>query len=50
MSAGELAYLALVIGSFAVFAVAVIWLRADYVTFCRRRPSTSEQLQAWAAE
>ncbi|MBV9835390.1 MAG: hypothetical protein JO055_13335 [Alphaproteobacteria bacterium] len=50
MSAAELAFLALVIGTFAVFAVAMIWLRADYVTFRRRQPSTSEQLQAWAAE
>ena len=50
MSAAELAYLALVIATFAVFAVSMMWLRADYVTYRRRRPSTSEQLQTWAAE
>jgi hypothetical protein len=50
MSAAELAYLALVIGTFAVFAISMIWLRADYVTFRQRHPATREQLQAWAAE
>ena len=50
MSAAELAYLVLVIATFVVFAVAMLWLRADYVTFRRRHPATSEQLQAWAAE
>ena len=33
MSVGEIAFLALVIGSFAVFAMAMIWLRLDYVRF-----------------
>jgi hypothetical protein len=43
MSIGELSYLAIVIGCFAVFAVAVTWLRADYVKFRQRTPSTSAQ-------
>ena len=50
MSAGELAYLALVIGTFAIFAVAMISLRTDYTTIRRGHPATSEQLKAWAAE
>ncbi len=50
MSDGELAYLALVIGCFAAFAVAVTWLRADYVTFRRRHPSTPASTQAQMAE
>ncbi len=42
MSAGELAFLALVIGSCAVFAVTMIWLRADYVKYRGQHPSMAE--------
>jgi hypothetical protein len=41
MSAGEIAFLSLVIGSFAVFAAATTWLRLDYVRF---RDRTSGQV------
>jgi len=50
MSDGELTYLVLAIGCFVVFAVSVAWLRADYVTHRRHSSSTSDRLQAWAAE
>lgn len=54
MSVGEFAYLGLVIGSFAVFAVAVIWLRRDYVRFRDRSAGqpgmASARLQAQMAE
>ncbi|MBX3499056.1 MAG: hypothetical protein KF889_06390 [Alphaproteobacteria bacterium] len=50
MSAGEYAYLALVIGSFLVFAAAVIWLRADYVKFRDGRLPSTARLQVQMAE
>lgn len=50
MSTGELAYLALVIGCFAVFAAAVTWLRSDYVKFRRSHPSAASSFHAHPAE
>jgi hypothetical protein len=54
MSAGETAFLALVIGSFVVFAVAMVWLRHDYVRFLGRSGGqagkASDRLQAQMAE
>lgn len=50
MSNGELAFLAVVIGCFAAFALAVIWLRIDYVKHSGRRPSAAGRLQAQYAE
>jgi hypothetical protein len=50
MSDGELAFLAMVIGCFVVFAIAAIWLRADYVKFRGRRPAADERSQVQLAE
>lgn len=50
MSTGELVFLALVVGCFAAFAVAVIWLRADYVKHAGRRSSAAGRIQAQMAE
>lgn len=54
MSVGEFAYLGLVVGSFAVFAVVVIWLRHDYVRFRDRSAGqpgmATDRLQAQMAE
>lgn len=47
MSVGEMTYLGLVVGCFAVFAVAVIWLRSDYVKF---RKSGAGRIGMHAAE
>lgn len=47
MSDGELLFLALTLGCFAIFAVAVIWLRMDYV---KHRPSTVDRLRVQMAE
>lgn len=50
MSTGELVFLALTMGCFTIFAVAVLWLRADYVKHSRRHPSAVQRLQAQMAE
>ena len=50
MSDGELAFLALVIGSLVIFAVSMIWLRADYVKFREQSPSTEARLRVQMAE
>ena len=47
MSDGELVFLALVFGCFAVFAIAVLWLRADYV---KHRPATVDRPRMQMAE
>lgn len=50
MSTGELAFLGLAIGCFAIFAVAVIWLRADYVKLRERGTSSVDRLRVQTAE
>jgi len=50
MTTGELAFLALAIGCFVIFAAAVIWLRADYVRLRGHRVSSVDRLQAQMAE
>lgn len=54
MTVGETAFLAMVIGSFVVFAVAMIWLRLDYVSYRDRSPRQAEmassRLQVQMAE
>lgn len=47
MSNGELVYLALTLGCFTIFALVVVWLRADYV---KHRRSTVDRLRVHAAE
>jgi len=50
MSTGELAFLGLAIGCFIVFAVAVTWLRADYVKLRERGAPSVDRLRVQMAE
>ncbi|MGE0424832.1 MAG: hypothetical protein AB7O88_21415 [Reyranellaceae bacterium] len=47
MSVGEMSYLGLVVGCFVVFAVAVSWLRSDYV---KHRKSGADDMGMHPAE